>query len=314
LPAVWGSIPSLEQPYVLTKYASNKVYSLPQLLKDEGYHTSFFHGAPNGSMGFTALANIMGIDHYYGKNEFNNNSEFDGIWGIWDEPFLQYFGKKLNELPQPFFSTVFTLSSHDPFKVPAKYEKTLPEGVHPIYKTFAYSDHSLKMFFDKVKNEPWFNNTVFVITADHTGAVSTLPEFSNSLGRFRIPIFFYAPGLAIAQKSDRVFQQLDVLPTVLEILQYDKPFVSFGKNLLDPSSKNFAVNKYETYQYIYGNHLLKLDANYKGIELYEYKTDLKLKFNIIDANKDLADKIEMEFKAFLQQFQNRLIEDRFTVK
>lgn len=314
LPAVWGSIPSLEQPFVLTKYASNKVHSLPQILKEEGYHTSFFHGAPNGSMGFTALANIMGIDHYYGKNEFNNNSEFDGIWGIWDEPFLQYFGKKLGELPQPFFSTVFTLSSHDPFKVPEKYEKVLPDGVHPIYKTFAYSDYSLREFFNKIKNEAWFTNTLFIITADHTGAVSTLPEFSNSLGRFRIPIFFYAPGLDIAKKSDRVFQQLDILPTALQILQYNKPFVSFGKNLIDPDSKNFAVNKYESYQYIYGDHLLKLGADYRGVELFDYKKDQKLKYNIISENKDLAEKIEKEFKAFIQQFQNRMIEDRFTVK
>jgi phosphoglycerol transferase MdoB-like AlkP superfamily enzyme len=314
LPAIWGSIPSLEQPFVLTKFASNKVYGLPQILKDEGYHTSFFHGAPNGSMGFTALANLMGIDHYYGKNEFNNNSEFDGIWGIWDEPFLQYFGKKLGELPQPFFSTVFTLSSHDPFKVPQKYEKTLPEGPHPIFKTFSYSDSSLRAFFDKIKTEPWFNNTLFIISADHTGSMPSIPEFSNGLGKFRIPIFFYAPGLNIAKKSEKVFQQLDILPTVLHILQYNKPFVSFGKDLLDENSKDFAINKFENYQYIYKDYLMKLDASYKGVELFEFRKDIRLEHNIIAQNVDLASKIENEFKGFIQQFQNRMIEDRFTVK
>jgi phosphoglycerol transferase MdoB-like AlkP superfamily enzyme len=314
LPALWSSIPSFEQPYVSSKYNSNRLYGLPKILKDAGYHTSFFHGAPNGSMGFESFSHLMGIDHYFGKNEYNNNSDYDGIWGIWDEPFLNYYSKKLKEFPQPFFSTVFTLSSHDPFKVPEKYQNALPGGEHPIYKTFAYTDQSLRKFFENIKNEPWFNNTVFVISADHTSPQNSGAEFFNSLGVFRIPLFFYVPGRDISGKSDKVFQQIDVMPTVLGILNYPQPFVSFGKNVLNSSSPDFAVDRYGNYQYLYGDFLLKLDAENKGVQLYEFKKDKILQNNLIDSKPEVAASLERKFKGFIQQFQNRMIEDRFTVK
>src|SRR5690606_23569815 len=91
LPAVLAGVPAGEVPFVLTPYASNKMKSLPAILKEKGYATSFFHGAPNGSMGFKAFMNLMGVSDYYGKDEFKNDAEFDGLWGIWDEPFFQFF-------------------------------------------------------------------------------------------------------------------------------------------------------------------------------------------------------------------------------
>ncbi|MBX2953247.1 MAG: sulfatase-like hydrolase/transferase [Leadbetterella sp.] len=314
LPSIWGSIPSYTQPYVLSEYSSNKIYSLPLILRDKGYHTSFFHGAPNGSMGFQSFANLMGIDHYYGKDEFGDNSQFDGIWGIWDQPFLAYYSKTLKTFPQPFFSTIFTVSSHDPFKVPKEVENKYPSGPHPIFKAFSYTDDGLRKFFESIKHEPWFQNTIFVISADHTSPKCDLPEFRNSVGVFRIPVFFYVPGMDLAGKSDRVFQQTDIMPTVLQIMQYDQPYVSFGKNLLSPKTKDFAVNKYENYQYIYGDFLLKLDAGNKGVGLYRYKTDKLLEKNLLETEPDTAQLLERNFKAYIQQFQNRMIDDRFTVK
>ncbi|MFS0491449.1 LTA synthase family protein [Leadbetterella byssophila] len=312
LPAIWGSIPSYTQPYVLSKYSSNKIYGLPHILKEKGYHTSFFHGAPNGSMGFQSFTNLMGIEHYYGKDEFGDNSQFDGIWGIWDQPFLAYYGKMLKTFPQPFFSTIFTVSSHDPFKVPKEAEDKYPAGPHPIFKAFSYSDDGVRKFFASIKNEPWFNNTLFVITADHTSPKCDLPEFKNSVGVFRIPIFFYLPGSDLSRKSDRIFQQTDIMPTVLQILNYQEPYITFGKNLLADDSPDFAVNKYENYQYISGDYILKLDAENKGVELYKFKTDKLLKNNLIQTERNKAEELERNFKAYIQQFQNRMIDDRFT--
>lgn len=314
LPAIWGSIPSYTQPYVLSKYSSNKIYGLPHILRDKGYHTSFFHGAPNGSMGFQSFAHLMGIDHYYGRDEFGDNTQFDGIWGIWDQPFLSFFSKTLKTFPQPFFSTVFTVSSHDPFKVPKEAENKYPSGPHPIFKAFSYTDDGVRKFFESIKNEPWYSNTLFIISADHTSPKCDLPEFRNSAGVFRIPVFFYIPGMDFAGRSERVFQQTDIMPTVLQIMQYDQPFVSFGKNLLSAKSADFAVNKYENYQYIYGDFLLKMDAGNKGVGLYRYKTDKLLEKNLLDTERSTAELLEKNFKAYIQQFQNRMIDDRFTVK
>lgn len=98
MPSVIASIPSIEVPFVLSHFSGNKINSLPSLLREKGYYSAFFHGAPNGSMGFDAFARQSGFDDYFGKDEYNHNEDFDGIWGIWDEKFLQYFAGKMNSL------------------------------------------------------------------------------------------------------------------------------------------------------------------------------------------------------------------------
>lgn len=95
--SVLAGIPSFKDAFTSSAYSKQKIESLVSTLKKEGYDTSFFHGAPNGSMGFLGFGNILGFDHYYGKSEYNNDADFDGFWGIWDEPFFQYFDKKLSK-------------------------------------------------------------------------------------------------------------------------------------------------------------------------------------------------------------------------
>ena len=313
LPALWCSIPSFAQPFVLSPFSTNTLNSLPSLLKAKNYHTSFFHGAPNGSMGFQSFANLVGVDHYYGKEEYGDNEDSDGIWGIWDEPFLSFYGKKLDAIPQPFFSTVFTLSSHDPFKIPKKHQGKFKKGPHPIYETLSYTDFALKAFFNKAKTKPWFKNTVFVITGDHTSSHATLPAFSNSIGRFRVPIFFYYPSGEIAKLSNKSFQQSDVMPTILSMLNYDKPYVAFGKNLLDYKPQNYAINYFGQYQWFDGKYVMQFDGE-KPQGLYNFVDDKLLTNNILQSKTELANKMERNLKGFLQQYQNRMIDNRLTIK
>ncbi|MFM8912843.1 MAG: LTA synthase family protein, partial [Flammeovirgaceae bacterium] len=122
MPSIICGIPSIEVPYVLSHYSGNKINSLPSLLRAKGYYSAFFHGAPNGSMGFDAFANLSGFDAYFGKDEYNNSDDFDGIWGIWDEKFLQYFAEQMNGFKQPFYTTMFTVSSHHPYNLPKAYD------------------------------------------------------------------------------------------------------------------------------------------------------------------------------------------------
>ena len=161
IPSILCGIPSFQEPFVHSQFATNKLNGLQELLKNEGYHTSFFHGAANGSMGFQAFSNLIGVDYYFGKNEFGDEQQYDGMWGKWDELFLQFMAKKLNTFPQPFQSTVFTLSSHYPFKVPSKYKNKFRKGPHPIYETLGYTDKAIQKFFEKIRNEPWFKSTIF---------------------------------------------------------------------------------------------------------------------------------------------------------
>lgn len=311
LPSVMAGIPAGEIPFVLTPYASNKIKSLPSILREKGYNTSFFHGAPNGSMGFKAIMNLMGVEKYYGKDEYNNDEDFDGLWGIWDEPFFQFFAQNLDTIQQPFFSSIFSVSSHHPFKVPKKYKGVFPKGDAPIYECMGYTDMALRKFFATASTKKWFNKTLFVITADHA-TVSDFPEYQTAMGQMSIPIIFYHPGDTILRKTDStVVQQTDIMASVLSYLNYSGDIVSFGKNIFDPTQPNTAASYMNVFRWVQNNYVLEYDAgNSHTTGLYDYGNDRLMKSDLKDVLVPKRDSMERKVKAFIQQYHNRLLEDR----
>lgn len=314
IPSVLTSIPGIMEPFILTRYTDNRLPSLPEMLQQKGYHTSFFHGAPNGSMGFKAFTNLIGVKNYYGKTEYNDDADYDGIWGIWDEEFLQFWAKKLDTFHEPFMSTLFTVSSHDPYKVPERYKGKFPKGPLPIYETMGYTDQALKKFFETAKTKPWFKNTLFVITADHSATFAHYPKYQTSVGNFSVPILFYAPGDSTVSGTDSttLVQQIDIMPSVLGYLHYDKPYFGFGKNVFGKVPLNFAVNYDGVYQWFNGPYVLQFDGR-KTVGLYNYQEDKLLKINLTGKVPDVQKPMELQVKAFIQQYSNRMLDDRLTV-
>ena len=314
IPSVLTSIPGIKEPFVTMRYTDNKLPSFPQILKGKGYSTSFFHGAPNGSMGFQAFVNLIGVEKYYGKKEYNNDADYDGIWGIWDEEFLQFWADKMGTFKEPFMSTLFTVSSHDPYKVPQRYEGKFPKGPLPVYQTMGYTDFALRKFFAKAKTMPWYKNTLFVITADHAATFAHYPQYQTSVGNFSIPILFYAPGDSTMTGRDdtTLVQQIDVMPSVLSYLHYDKPYFAFGKNIFQKPPINFAVNYDGVYQWFNGPYILQFDGQ-KTVGLYNYQEDKLLKNNLKDKLPAIQGPMELQVKAFAQQYVNRMLEDKLTV-
>lgn len=312
LPSVLMSIPAGEMPFILTPYVSNKTKSLPAILKEKGYTTAFFHGAPNGSMGFKALMNLIGVDHYYGKDEYANDKDFDGTWGIWDEPFFQFSADKLNELKEPFISTLFSVSSHEPFVVPSKYKNKFPKGDHPLRETIGYTDMALRQFFTKAEKMNWFKKTLFVITGDHA-SISYLPEYKTPWGNMAVPVLFYHPGDSSLKKvEDKIVQQIDIMPSILSFLHYPKPYIAFGRNIFDSTTNNTAMNYHNGFQLFKDQYLLQMNGD-KPSSLYNYKNDPTLKNNLLNTMKPKKDSMENILKAFIQQYHNRLIDDSLTL-
>ena len=118
LPSVLSGIPRFIEPVFLTPASLNKLSVFGSELKKKGYHTAFFHGANNGSLGFQAYARAVGYPEYYGREDYNNDVDFDGNWAIWDEEFLQFFADKISTFPEPFSVGIFTASSQHPFHIP----------------------------------------------------------------------------------------------------------------------------------------------------------------------------------------------------
>ncbi|MFM7430085.1 MAG: LTA synthase family protein, partial [Flammeovirgaceae bacterium] len=317
MPSVICSIPSIEVPYVLSHYSGNKINSLPSLLRSKGYYSAFFHGAPNGSMGFDAFANLSGFDGYFGKDEYEDTyratDDFDGIWGIWDEKFLQYFATKMNSFKQPFYTTVFTVSSHHPYNLPSEYENVFKGGPKPVHRTIQYTDMALRKFFAKASKMPWFNNTLFVLTADHASAEIQFQEYNSPSGYFAVPIIFYEPGSSPLPMKNEIVQQADILPTVLGSLHFDEPYVSFGRDVFgdeEPFVFNYLNN---TYQAFMGDYFLQFDGT-KSIGLYNFKTDKTISNNLLASRPEVVSKMELRLKAFIQQYNNRMVDDKLTVE
>jgi len=234
VPAILAGMPSwLPESYILSPYCSNQINSLPQLLKRQGYKISFFHGAKEGSMGFKSFTKAIGVDAYYGLESYPNQNHFDGNWGVWDHHMLAYFGRKLSKVKEPFMSALFTLSSHHPYQIPSSYQSKVQKGPEPLCKTISYTDKSIEEFFKRFTNEKWFQNTLFVITADHVGPTRQ-QRFQTLDWRYRIPIAFYHPQLKVPKpKNGVVFQQIDILPTILDLLGLKRPSFALGSSCYD---------------------------------------------------------------------------------
>ena len=307
--SVLAGIPSFKDAFTSSPYPKQKIESIVSTLKSVGYNTSFFHGAANGSMGFLGFANILGIDNYYGRTEYNDDSQFDGFWGIWDEPFLQFMKKTLDKKKTPFFASVFTVSSHEPYIIPEKYKNKFHEGNVPIHKCAEYTDYSLKQFFNQAKKETWFNNTIFVFVADHCNQIY-YDEFQKAINRYAVPIIIYKPNSNLVGVNNDLAQQIDIYPTILDLIGYKKPFRSWGRSLFDTkTSTPFVMNSTGTiYQFSRGNYICTFDGT-NAIGFYNIE-DKALKTNLIANRNAEMNQLELNCKAFIQDYMNRVVDQK----
>lgn len=250
LPAVMGSIPSFQTPFVLMPQALGRSRQLPQILTDKGYSTLFFNGSERGSMGFEAYMRSAGVQTVYSRVDFEaarGKKDFDGYWGIWDMPFIDWMGEVLGTVEQPFFSSVFTISSHHPFKVPDEY-MSLPAGQTRVHRGIQYTDLSIRRFFERFGSEDWFRNSVFVFVADHVSSEIYAPETNTVPGRSRIIQFIYTPYGLLRGVDDRISQQIDLMPTLMNFVPADEPYFAFGRDLLgEPERKPIVIEYSQGY-------------------------------------------------------------------
>jgi len=303
-PSILAGLPHLrDETYYCTQF--KHLHGLGSLLKEQSYNTSFFHGGKNGTMSFDVFSRRMGFDDYYGLNEYPRPEDSDGIWGIYDEPYLQYFAQQLSARRQPFASVVFTLSTHNPYKIPPQHEGKFPEGELPIHRTVAYFDYALKKFFETAEKMPWYQNTLFIITGDHIGPKSAVPP--RMIDGYRVPIVFFHPGgqLPMVDHS-RITQHVDIGPSVLQFLGIaTEKTLPFGHSIFDPSYDGLAMGQ------MGGNYWIA-DKDYY-LE-YRFNGPSKL-FALAKLDQPITDKpdaqerLERKLKAHVQWFYNGLAEN-----
>jgi len=322
MPSILSGIPHFLEPFFLTPASLNTVSGLAGELGKCGYSSAFFHGAENGSMGFEAFAKTTGFQKYYGRTEYNEDkrfggdNDFDGTWAIWDEPFLQFYANKMTEMKQPFVTAVFTASSHHPYVIPEKYSKRfdiLWERDNPIHKCIRYTDMALRKFFETASKQPWYKNTVFVITSDHTN-IYDHQEYGTDLGLFGAPILIFDPSGDIEPgRRHCIAQQTDIMPTILQYLGYSNPFLSFGVDLLTANDEDTWAVNYNSgiYQFVKGDYVIQFDGKYIT-GAYDYKKDWFMMKNLKgdpELKEQFAD-MERQLKGIIQSYMTRMIDDR----
>ena len=318
MPSILSSIPMFVEPFFLTPSSMNHVSGIASLLADEGYQTAFFHGAQRGSMGFMAFARSTGFQAYYGREDYDDDTrfggddDFDGMWAIWDEPFLQYYATKMSEMKEPFMTAVFTASSHHPYEIPEKYKSVYPEEGIIMHKCIRYTDMALGKFFETASKQPWFKNTIFVLTSDHTN-MSDHDYYQTDLGGFCSPIIIYEPGNPELQPEmqDKIAQQIDILPTVMGMLHYQKPYFGFGIDVLNTTAEDtWAVNYLNgIYQYVKYDHVLQFDGQQtKAV----YALTDSLMQHDVNGKVTQQQQMERELKAIIQQYMERMEKNRLS--
>lgn len=294
IPTVVSSIPTwMNESFILSSYSSNQFQGFPSILKRNGYKSAFFHGATNGSMRFDAYASAAGFDSYFGRSEYNNDKHFDGNWGIEDHHFMSWSIDRMNEIKEPFFSMIFTLSSHHPYTIPKEYKNKVRKGPDPLCATISYVDFAFQKFWIKAQKQPWFKNTLFIFSADHVGPTNRADR-SSIEWTYKIPIAFYHAGGKLPQiKSGTPFQQIDILPTVLDLLNVKTNYFAIGTSF-------FNKRKYPKIAFSSEN-LIAFDKNKQPITWNENQK----------VNWDKSQKVTIKrMKAIYQQYTRALIENK----
>lgn len=321
LVALTAGIPALmDDPFMYSPYLNNRIYGLPYLLKKEGYSSYFFNGSNKDMLGWEEYINTLGYDAYFGKEDYPYSEHYDGHWGIYDHHYLNYFIEQTRGLKEPFFTTLFTLSSHDPFLIPKELSDQFNTGIpfgDGYYDALMYSDWALGQYFERAKQEDWFENTVFILVADHTiNASDRSPEkgftmlnrFMNRLDIYHIPTLIYSPRLINPGISEKIVQQIDLFNTILDFANYKGDFYSFGESVFNSSEgRSFQYVK-GVYQLIEGDYVMVFKED-KAYALYNYVEDPGLEINIIERDKDFSLSLESKLKAIIQQHNDILIDN-----
>lgn len=243
IPALLNSMPEIfTRPTIGSHFMENGHYGLGHMLSERDYTTAFFCGAHNGTMSFDKYAPICGIKEYYGMDEYPHGMrDFDGFWGSYDWPILQWMGKEQNRFEKPFLSVFFSISNHHPFNLPPDHTEDIePLPLTAMEKTVMYTDRALAAYLKSVSQYEWYDSTVFIITGDHCFH-SDVQENRPVMDNFHVPLLIMGPGIPPGF-DDRVASHISLLPTLIELLRLDTWHCSAAVSLLDSTRTPYAIN------------------------------------------------------------------------
>ena len=275
---------------------SRKLPSLNKSLKKEGYHSSYFFGGQLSYGNIKSYLYTQGFDII--KDEKNYNNLPSGKLGVHDEHMFDIFHSELNKLPEPFMSTLFTLSSHSPYDFPAKHSISFNHRQDKYVNSVNYTDKCLGDFMIKVKDEPWYKNTLFIIVADHSHNSPIYRRLAQK-ERFKIPMLWYGDVLKDeykARKMNRLGSHIDISSTLLGQLNIDYSEFNFSTNLFNRSAYLIP------YAFPKGYGIIKPKEYYAFSEIYQKVIENNAKTK--KDKKKIKKEAEMYFQNAFEHYIN----------
>ena len=258
LEALSLSVPPTPGESIVKRPRNEGLFSLADVFNEKGYASEFLYG------GYGAFDNM---NYFFGNNGYQvfdraeipaDTVHHANIWGVADEDLYTLAIKRFDIASaqgKPFFAHIMTTSNHRPYTFPAN-RVAMPQGKRD--SAVAYTDWAIGDFIRRARSKPWFDNTVFVITADHcasSGGKAALPVF-----RYHIPMWIYSPKNIAPAKVDRMIAQVDIGPTILGLLGMDYRSSFYGADLfaLEPGRERAFVGNYQRLGYLKNDMLVEL--------------------------------------------------------
>lgn len=253
LEAVTLCLPPCPGQSIIKRTNNANMHATGSLLREMGYEVFYFYG---GNSYFDNMETFFSGNGYRIIDEKSYTPDqitFANIWGVCDEDAYRKVLATLDEQHRsgkPFFAHVMSVSNHRPYTYPAG-RISIPNDAKSRAGGVMYSDYALGRFIEEARKAPWFDNTVFVITADHCASSAGKTEIP--LGKYHIPGLIWAPGWIVPQRVDRITSQIDLMPTLFSLLgmSYDSRF--YGTDVLDPTASPRAfIATYQDLGYLEG--------------------------------------------------------------
>lgn len=233
--AILSSLPSLQNHDTLGFGLELKAMSrIADIANQHHYRTLMMQSSARRSFHMDSIANALGFQEYYGKEDvplLRQYPQEQPRFG-WDYDALQFFNQKISQGKQPFFAFMFTGTTHEPFPKIADEFEIYPhsdKGENGFLNTLKYSDWAVEQFMQAAEKQPWYQNTIFIFTADHTlnaESDETLPQ------KFHIPLVIFTPdGSLPAGRNKTLASQYDLFPSIMDLLGFNQPIYTFGKSL-----------------------------------------------------------------------------------
>jgi phosphoglycerol transferase MdoB-like AlkP superfamily enzyme len=241
LEAVTLCLPPTAGESVVKRKDNKDKFSTGNIFKQKGYNVKYLYG---GDAFFDNMEDFFSGNSYdiVDKKTFTPAEiTFDNIWGVCDEDMYNKAIEVMNEEAKenkPFFNHIMTVSNHRPFTYPNN-KIDIPGDAKSRDGGVKYTDYAMKKFFEMAKKQPWFANTVFVVLADHCASSAGKTELP--VDKYRIPAMIYSPGFIQPQRYTNLVSQIDIMPTVFGLLNFNYQSKFFGQDVLKAEYKPRAL-------------------------------------------------------------------------